>query len=449
MPALDLADIQAIVVRDTPMPAVRFLIAKIARAGAAMRVIGRLSHGDAGSGPRITAASPWATSPAYVLTLGFTYHGLEALGLAEHSLHSFPAAFVQGAAERAKLVGDTGDNAPRRWIGGLGTGDAHVVLALHAADSAVLESMSTELRSLFAREGAFTELSHQDGGVLPKQVEHFGYKFGIAAVRIDGGPRDRAPARSNAPTGQFILGYPSQHPGFAYPVPTPEVLGRNGSFAVYRVMRQDVDGFARALSRWAPSVGMTEEKLAAKICGRWRNGVPLVVSPDTDSPDAPIAREDLDDFDYEPHDPRGYRCPIGAHIRRVNPRSQPVAGGHSRLRLLIRRGTPYGPPYDPLAPHDGIERGLLALFICVSLRDQFEFVMSEWVESGRLAAGLRGTKDPLVGNNDPATSKFVIPSEDGDRTITGFSRFVTTRGAAYCFLPSITALKYIAGLSPA
>ncbi|WP_437299393.1 Dyp-type peroxidase [Sorangium sp. So ce426] len=447
MADLDLTDIQALVVRDTSMPAVRFLIAKIARASAARRVIGRLGHGDAGAGPRITAASPWTTSPAYVLTLGFTYHGLDALGISEPSLHSFPAAFVQGAAERAKLVGDTGDNAPRRWIGGLGTGDAHVVLALHAADSAVLESMSTQLRSLFAREGAFAELSHQDGGALPNQVEHFGYKLGVATVCVDGGPLDRGRARSTAPTGQFILGYPSQHPGFAYPVPTPLELGKNGSFAIYRIMRQDVDGFARSLRRWAPRVGMTEEKLAAKICGRWRNGVPLVLSPDTDSPAAPIAPEALDDFDYVPQDLRGFRCPIGAHIRRVNPRSQSIAGGHSRLRLVIRRTMPYGPPYDPSAPRDGIERGLLGLFICVSIRDQFEFVMSEWVESGRFVADLRGTKDPLIGNNDPAQSKLVIPSEGGDRTITGFSRFVTTRGAAYCFLPSITALKYIANLS--
>ncbi|XXX81611.1 hypothetical protein WMF30_22910 [Sorangium sp. So ce134] len=446
MPALDLADIQGLIVRGTSMPAARFLIAKIARASAARRVIGSMVHGDAGSGPRITVASPWTTRPAYTLTIGFTYDGLEALGLAEPSLRSFPAAFIQGAAERAKLLGDTGENAPRRWIGGLGTGDAHVLLGLHAADGAALESTSTQLRSLLARDGAFTELSHQDGGVLPDRIEHFGYKVGIAAVHVEGGSQDPAPARSTAPTGQFLLGYPSQHPGFAYPVPTPPELGRNGSFAVYRVMRQDVEGFTRFLNQWAPRAGMTEAKLAAKLCGRWRNGVPLVLSPDADSPDAPIAAEDLDNFDYEPHDPQGHRCPIGAHIRRVNPRSQRVAGGSSRLRLLIRRGIPYGPPVDPSAPSDGIERGLLGLFICVSIRDQFEFVMSEWVESGLFTAGLRGTKDPLLGNNDPATSKLVIPSEGGDRTITGFPRFVTTRGAAYCFLPSITALKHIANL---
>jgi deferrochelatase/peroxidase EfeB len=174
--------------------------------------------------------------------------------------------------------------------------------------------------------------------------------------------------------------------------------------------------------------------------------VPLVLSPDTESPEAPIAEEDLDDFDYEPGDPQGHRCPIGAHIRRVNPRSQRVAGGDSRLRLLVRRGMPYGPPYDPSTPSDGVERGLLALFLCASIRDQFEFIMSEWVESGLFTAGLRGTKDPLVGNNSPAKSKLVIPSGGGDRVITGFSRFVTTRGAAYCFLPSVTALKYIASL---
>ena len=30
--------------------------------------------------------------------------------------------------------------------------------------------------------------------------------------------------------------------------------------------------------------------------------------------------------------------------------------------------------------------------------------------------------------------------------ITGFSSFTTTQAVAYCFLPSITAMKFIAGL---
>jgi hypothetical protein len=86
------------------------------------------------------------------------------------------------------------------------------------------------------------------------------------------------------------------------------------------------------------------------------------------------------------------------------------------------------------------------MFICVSLSDQFEFLMTQWINDGTFTAGLDRTKDPMIGNNAPSDSKFKIPAPEGDKIITGFSQFVTTRGSAYCFLPSITALKYIANL---
>jgi hypothetical protein len=109
---------------------------------------------------------------------------------------------------------------------------------------------------------------------------------------------------------------------------------------------------------------------------------------------------------------------------------------------------PYGPPYDPANPHDGIERGLLGVFIGVSLRDQFEFLMREWINDGTFAPGLGRSKDPLAGDHADAGGRFVIPAGGGApaRVVTGFSRFVTTRGSAYCFLPSLAALRYLAAL---
>jgi hypothetical protein len=57
-------------------------------------------------------------------------------------------------------------------------------------------------------------------------------------------------------------------------------------------------------------------------------------------------------------------------------------------------------------------------------------------------------KDPIVGKQDPAESIFVIPQAGGAPPIkvTGFSSFTATQAAAYCFLPSITAMKFIASL---
>jgi hypothetical protein len=112
---------------------------------------------------------------------------------------------------------------------------------------------------------------------------------------------------------------------------------------------------------------------------------------------------------------------------------------------------PYGPVYDPTLPYDGIERGLLGYFINSNLENQYEFVLSQWVNDSEFAGSVRlppRSKDPMIGTQDPAQSIFVIPQAHGAPPIkvTGFSSFVTTRAAAYCFLPSISALKFISKL---
>jgi hypothetical protein len=90
-----------------------------------------------------------------------------------------------------------------------------------------------------------------------------------------------------------------------------------------------------------------------------------------------------------------------------------------------RRGITYGPPYDPARPRDGKDRGLLGLFIGVSLRDQFEFLMAEWADDGIFTARLGGTKDPLIGAQADSTGSFSIPSPEGPMVLPGLPRFVT------------------------
>ena len=145
------------------------------------------------------------------------------------------------------------------------------------------------------------------------------------------------------------------------------------------------------------------------MCGRWRNGVPLALSPDTDSPAGGISPEQLKNFGYVEDDgsgdPKGIRCPVGAHIRRVNPRGQPVAGqglpgGSNNSHRLIRRGMPYGPTYDRGKPYDGIERGMLFHFINSNIENQYEFVLRQWVNDSDFAGAVRlhpKSKDPLIG----------------------------------------------------
>jgi deferrochelatase/peroxidase EfeB len=380
------------------------------------------------------------------------------------SFKSF-GAFTQGAAARANLVGDTGPSAPEHWVGGFGKGGDHVLVTLHAMSPDSMASYSDRLSTLFAEGGAFREIYRADGMALmemkdgapvPTAKVHFGYTDGLSMTTIRGGP-ERYPPDHQEPCEPWLFVLQDQAEN--YFVPEPRELGLNGSFAVFKILMTDVVAFEQFLQSNKDKID--PELLAAKMCGRWRNGVPLALSPDTKNPEGGIPTEQLNNFEYVnadgSGDPKGLRCPVGAHIRRINPRGQPVTGqghpgGSNNTHRLIRRGLPYGPAYDPKQPYDGIERGLLGYFINSNIENQYEFVLGEWVNKSEFAGAVRlppKSKDPMIGMQDPGQGIFVIPQPDGAPPIkiSGFSNFFTTRAAAYCFLPSITALKFISELS--
>jgi deferrochelatase/peroxidase EfeB len=481
--ALKLEDIQGLILRGYRMPMVRHLLLKVRVPAAARRTFGRLVSGDEADAPQITTAQNWHVGfepgpgdnpaeaprykPDYCLNLGITWPGLVALEVKDRvpslSFKSF-SAFVAGAAQRAALVGDTGPSAPDNWVGGFGTGNDQVLVTVHAMSPEAMTTCSERLSALFAEGDAFEELwrgdgmalmEMQDGELVPTTKVHFGYTDGISMTTIRGGPERYKPDHQQpCEPWLFVLLAEAEN----YFVPEPRDLGLNGSFAVFKMIQTDVVGFENFLRSKKDQID--PELLAAKMCGRWRNGVPLALSPDTDSPPGGLSPEQLNNFEYVDADgsgdPRGLRCPVGAHIRRINPRGQPVAGqgrpgGSNNTHRLIRRGMPYGPVYDPTQLYDGIERGLLGYFINSNIENQYEFVLSQWVNDSEFAGAVRlhpKSKDPLIGTQDPAESIFVIPRTDGAPPIriTGLSSFITTQAAAYCFLPSVTAIKFIAGL---
>lgn len=140
-------------------------------------------------------------------------------------------------------------------------------------------------------------------------------------------------------------------------------------------------------------------------------------------------------------------CPVGSHIRRGNPRDDRVAGDDTRPARIMRRAMPYGPVFDAAKPNDGIERGLIGYFVNADFNSQFELVMSEWMNTaGFTSSGPITGRDAILGDNVPASSKFTVAtSSTTSITLTGFERFVITRGSAYVFLPGIAALHFIAG----
>jgi deferrochelatase/peroxidase EfeB len=176
--------------------------------------------------------------------------------------------------------------------------------------------------------------------------------------------------------------------------------------------------------------------------GRWRSGAPLVLAPDKDDPELAADSQRNNDFDYGKMDPYGYAVPLGAHIRRMNPRD---TGANVNRRRMIRRGATYGPHLPEGAPDDGMERGIAAFVICASLIRQFEFAQNVWINDPTFHE-LGNERDPIVGNQD-GTLDMTIPKRPIRKKIKGLPAFTNVKGGAYFFLPGIRALRYLAGLS--
>lgn len=466
--AIELDDVQGLILRGYRVRLARYFVLTITDAAATGKLIEALVDGSNGL-PAITSARRIVPKPAAFLNISFSAAGLAALGVTDEQLASFDPAFRRGASDplTAATVGDVGASAPQHWIGGLGNAaQVHMLLTLWVASAAeVLESLSAQLRAAFV--GCVSELYAQDGGEFADNTVHFGYRHGIAQPAIIGvAPRKRFARDGQAPVpaGEFLLGHPNAAGG-TYRV-LPEELSSNSSYGVFRILEQDVAGFEAMLAHFAAQTGLDTELIAAKILGLWRNGNPLTLVPDAQGTALPDAQ--LNDFGFISSDPAkddtlGLKCPIGAHIRRNNPRDAAVTGTGSTHHRIVRRAMPYGPQYDPARP-DTHARGLIGFFINASIRNQFEFLSSEWNRRDdfvKSATGPQGAaagnavfnisgEDVFLGVNDPASSSFTLPARgpkgSANRSLRGFSRLVTTRGGVYCFFPSIRGLLYLAGL---
>ena len=147
-----------------------------------------------------------------------------------------------------------------------------------------------------------------------------------------------------------------------------------------------------------PATLRHQELLAAKMMGRWRSGCPVDLSPDKDDPAIAADPQRRNDFTYA-GDEQGLRCPLGSHLRRSNPRATPLkrATAVQRHRLL-RRGVEYGPHLsDGALEDDGVDRGLINLFIQADIERQFEFVQKEWMKGGEFIGLDSSEQDPING----------------------------------------------------
>lgn len=434
---LELDDIQSGVLRPRPTPyAATYIVLRIDDCKAGRELMRRLSA------VVTSAANPTSPLADTWISVALTYTGLNALGVPQNSLDTFAWEFRQGMAARAKELGDAGESSPENWEKPLGTPDVHVVIVVVSPDSQRLEAALDQARKTYQEMQGITAIWRQNCYTLSTEREPFGFRDGISHPAIEGsGIPGTNPREQPLKAGEFVLGYRDELGGVQ--IPQPEVLGRNGTYIVFRKLHQRVAAFRQYLK--ANSISPEDEELlAAKMMGRWRSGAPLALCAFHDDPELGADPRRRNDFLYREDDPIGFKTPGGSHIRRTNPRDAGIAGV-ARIHRMIRRGTAYGPPLrEGVLEDDGADRGLIFAFVGAHPGRQFEFVQSQWINDG-VFFGAGEAKDPVVGSNDEG-GDFTIPRRPVRRRLQSLPRFVVTRGGEYGFMPGLRALRWLAEL---
>jgi Dyp-type peroxidase family len=438
-PPLELNDIQGGVLHPLPLPYVgRFSLLRIDDRRVGREFLRRLI-------PMLRSAEdPMSAEADAWISVALTFQCLKALGVPNESLESFSQEFREGMAARADRLHDVGESAPEKWEAPLGSVDVHVALTGIAPDQDRFDVLLKRASEAYEKLEGVRDIYRQDFYGSPSGTEAFGFKDNISQPAVEGsGIPGSNPREQPIKAGEFVLGYPDET-GTIPPMPTPEVLGRNGTYLVVRKLHQRVAAFRQYLRANSASPA-EEELLGAKIMGRWRSGAPLVLRPDRDDPTLGADPRHNNDFAYNAEgDERGFKCPFASHVRRMNPRDA-LAFGNIRIHRLLRREASYGPRLpEGVLEDDGIDRGMIFACVGASLRRQFEFVQEEWVNSG-ISIGQRDERDPLCGAND-GTGVFTIPERPIRRRLQGLPLFVITRGGEYFFMPGLKALRWIADL---
>jgi Dyp-type peroxidase family len=454
MSKLDVTDIQGFAARGYNFHFARFLFLKFPGEQKSRACVGRMIK-------HVTTAERWdkQNKPKTTVNVAFTYKGLAALGLPEASLLSFPVEFVQGMKARAAILSDTGRNAPHYWDPVWHEG-VHAWLGVFGQALPDLERRVSELHALLEESGGAAVIGSQDAAALEingqfTSKEHFGYTDGFGNPEFLGLEKDSQPGQGKLTadskwtplaTGELLLEY-ADEAGELPVAPLPHLLACNGTFMVYRKLHQNVKTFRQYLEDKGGIYPGGPEKLASKFIGRWRDGTPVELSPDEPSPEIVQNPDQNVNFTYG-KDLEGTRCPVGAHIRRTNPRDAfGFDGALVNRRRISRRGMPYGAytSEDQLGS-DEEDHGIVFMALNASIFRQFEFVQQQWVEYGN-DARQGNDKDVLMGNHE-GHGKFMVQGSADPRNppfmCGALPKFVELRGGDYFFIPSITALRMIA-----
>ena len=475
------------------------------------------------------------TVQATWINIAFSFNALNQLK--EDAANFTDEAFKEGLAARSHDLGDPIDldaeGNKHNWVVGGPNNEADVVLIIASDDRSDLFAEVARIEeSIYAARTADGKpgrsgvqvIYKQHGVVLPpplKGHEHFGFLDGVSQPglrgRVSNAPNDVLTPRQNPENpnqgkpgqnllwpGEFVFGYPSQDPNADSITVPGEVAhagpewAKDGSFLVFRRLRQDVPGFHKFLDHTAQHFGIDSNLFGAKCVGRWASGAPILRAPEADNKE--LADNDCannnfefrgededakkpeefpshlenkhseglckkDEFPEAKPDPKGLVCPFAGHIRKAYPRDDEFdsvgEGEKSQLNevstqthRLLRRGIPFGEPFRPSDDpsfQDSGDRGLLFLAYQTSIIEQFEFVTKFWVNNPDFKEPGSG-HDPILGQNNQDKNrdrkfKFTVDKDGKPETheVTLHADWVIPTGGGYFFAPSISALKFLSG----
>jgi deferrochelatase/peroxidase EfeB len=468
MPALRRDNIQGLIVASYQTECSRHLLFEIADADGTRSFLQYLI-------PRITRASTSLSGkPEPLINVGITYRGLRQL---IPTLEADDPAFEQAFKNlpNTEAMGDVASSAMENWWNRqFSTSQIHLIVVIHCRSLRVLDEATAEIRAQVEGSG-LRELLPGDGGTAltgqsnetnPREL-HFGYQDGFSQPPVNWD--DVAEKPDLIDRREFLLGQePAEFPmggsvkkwsSFPSEPPWLDIVA-DGSIGVMRWIYQDVATFEKFLTEAAPQIAPNlppeegRELVAAKMMGRWRNGTPLVLSPDKPDETQKLAYQN---FNYQ-NDQDGLRCPLAAHIRIANHRDDPLDGKNSVMfegwrPNILRRGHSYGPKLVG-EEDDNVDRGVIGLFFCTSINDQF-YPLMRWMRMTNFRKGwpmdAMHQQDPIVGPRDLpfADPSFVVPVMENnvrkDVTLSNLPSFVRTKGTVFMLMPGIESLERIAG----
>jgi Dyp-type peroxidase family len=428
-----------------------YLLTRVENPEPARALLARLLDED-----RIATERDWGERPQTRLNVAFTHPGLKAIGVDDAPFRPF-SDFREGMQARARAqLGDLGANDPHHWDPEL-TQEIHALFTVYGRTADVRRDAARGLADELVAAG-IAVVHCQRADLLEGSREQFGFRDGFSQPALHGVSEDRRSRRGegvqrprlrltgeawrDVKLGEFVLGHEDEDgvvPGGRDP------LLRNGTFMVWRKLEQDVDAFTNWIETHAGDGPDARDALRAKILGRWPNGDSLIRRPasrayGTGAGEPRHHDLEINDFTYA-GDADGVRCPLGAHVRRCNPRDAlGFRTERSRRNRIIRRGLPYVDRDE--------SRGLIFVCFNASIARQFEQVQGNWLMGGD-TFGIGAERDFLTAGLDPGQSSVRMTIQ-GDRRhppsfITRTQQFVTVRGGHYLFVPGLSALRTLAG----